>query len=108
MKINHLSKMTKGWFVGNFVPCSYRTHEFEVAVKHYRSGDCEEWHYHKIATEITVVVSGEVEMNSTRFRAGDIIILEPMEGTNFEAITDTITVVVKTRSVKDDKYSKES
>ena len=36
---------------------------------------------------------------------GDIILLEPNEGTSFEALTDVKTVVVKTPSVLNDKYT---
>jgi len=38
------------------------------------------------------------------WRAGDIIIIEPGEATDFEAVTDSINVVVKFPSVAGDKY----
>ena len=50
MKISKLSKMKKGWFVGDFNPTLIKTQSAEVAVKHYKKGDSEECHYHKIAT----------------------------------------------------------
>ncbi len=104
MKIAHLEKMTKGWFVGNFQPSLLQTDAVEVAVKHYKAGDYEEWHHHKVATEITVVVSGEVEMAGRRYSAGDIIIMEPGDATDFRAITDATNTVVKIPGAKDDKY----
>jgi quercetin dioxygenase-like cupin family protein len=36
--------------------------------------------------------------------AGDIIVIDPNESTAFEALEDTLTVVVKTPSVAGDKY----
>ena len=104
MKIHKLKDMFRGWIVGNFEPSLYKTDAVEVAVKEYKSGDKEPLHYHKIATEITVVVSGMVLMNGTLYNSGDIITIEPGESTNFEALTDAVTTVVKVPCVKDDKY----
>lgn len=107
MRSDKLENMFKGWFVGNFTPTLYQTNDVEVAVKTYSAGTKEEWHYHKIATELTVIISGEVEMCDRRFGSGDIIVMEPGEGTNFAAITDVTTVVVKVPGANNDKYLKE-
>ena len=96
--------MTKGWFVGNFEPSLYKTDNVEVAVKHYNAGSIEPWHYHKVATEITVIVSGRVKMCGEEYRAGDIVIIEPETETDFEVIEDTITTVVKLPGASNDKY----
>lgn len=77
MKVSRLDEMSKGWFVGSFFPSVLSTESVEVAVKKYLAGSKEEWHYHKIAAEITVIVSGEVKMNGKRFIEGDIIMLQP-------------------------------
>lgn len=104
MKVAKLDEMTKGWFVGNFDPTLYRTNDVEVAVKSYRAGVTEEMHYHKIATEITVIISGQVKMNGTVYGAGDIIVMEPGEATDFEALTDVVNTVVKIPGANKDKY----
>lgn len=96
--------MVKGWFVGNFNPTAYATENCEVAVKHYKAGDKEGEHYHKIATEITMILSGRVIMAGKEWGPGDIIVLEPGEITDFEALTDSINVVVKTPGATNDKY----
>lgn len=105
--MNHarLEEMVKGWFVGGFSPTAYQTQACEVAVKHYKAGDNESAHYHKIATEITLVVSGRVRMVGKEWGPGDIIVLTPGEATAFEALTDAVNVVVKTPGVLNDKYS---
>lgn len=107
MKIERLEGMTKGWFVGNFMPTLYRTDEVEVAVKQYHAGDNEGRHSHRIATEITVIVSGEAEMSGQRLTAGDIVLLEPGDSSDFRALSDVITTVVKLPCVAGDKYEEE-
>jgi quercetin dioxygenase-like cupin family protein len=105
MKTAKINDMVKGWFIGNFEPTLRKTNDVEVAVKSYRTGDYDERHYHKIATEYTVIVSGRVKMNGTEYRAGDIIVIEPGEATDFEALEDgTTNVVVKMPGANNDKY----
>ncbi len=104
MKHDRLHDMTKGWFVGPFTPTVHATDACEVAVKHYKAGDREGMHHHKIATEITVVQQGQVRMFGGTWIAGDIIVLEPGEATDFEALTDAVCVVVKTPGAINDKY----
>lgn len=104
MKVFHLRDMIKGWFVGNFKPSIFLTQDVEVAVKKYKAGDYEPAHYHKIATEITVITDGEVMMNGVKYSSGNIILIEPNQATDFLAITDVVTTVVKLPGAKDDKY----
>ena len=105
MKMAKLEDMVKGWFVGNFEPTLLKTNDVEVAVKSYKKGDYEDRHYHKIATEITVIVSGRVKMNGVEYTKGDIVVIEPMESTDFEALEDnTQNVVVKYPGANNDKY----
>ena len=104
--MNHyrLEDMIKGWFVGDFVPTTFSTKDCEVAVKHYNAGDYEELHHHKIATEITLILSGQVRMMERTWEEGDIIVLEPGTATDFEALTDAVNVVVKVPGTLEDKY----
>ena len=104
MKNYKLDNMKKGWFVGNFNPTIIKTDDVEVAVKEYKTGDKENAHYHKIATELTVIVSGRVKMFDREWEKGDIIVVEPNDVTSFEALEDTVNVVVKYPGANDDKY----
>jgi len=104
MRTVRLEDMTKGWFVGDFSPTLHPTRDVEVAVKHYKAGDAEGAHFHKIAREFTVVVSGTVKLNGKTFGAGDIIVIEPGETASFEAVTDAVTTVVKIPGAPNDKY----
>jgi quercetin dioxygenase-like cupin family protein len=99
-----LDDMTRGWFVGKFAPTALNTDAAEVAVKSYRAGEYEASHHHKIATEITLILSGEVEMNQIKHSGGDILVIAPGESTDFRALTDVVTVVVKVPGASDDKY----
>lgn len=104
MKIAKLDDMIKGWFVGNFEPTLLKTNDVEVAVKEYKKGDKEDKHYHKLATEITVIISGRVKMNGIEYTKGDIIVMEPYDSTDFEALEDSVNAVVKYPGANDDKY----
>ena len=104
MKHHRLNEMIKGWFVGNFNPTAFAADSVEVGVKLYKAGDRESAHYHKVATELTVIVSGRVRMFDREWTANDIITVEPGEPTAFEALEDTVTVVVKLPCVAGDKY----
>ena len=104
MTVTKLDDMVKGWFVGSFEPSLIKTNDVEVAVKAYKKGDYEDNHYHKIATEITVVISGKVKMNNIIYSKGEIITIEPNEYTDFEALEDTVCTVVKYPGALNDKY----
>ena len=104
MELYTLNAMTKGWFVGSFVPSVRSTMEFEVACKRYQKGEREDLHIHKVATEITLIVSGTVRMMGKIFKKDDIIVLKPGEACDFRALTDATTVVVKYPSIAGDKY----
>lgn len=104
MTTHHLSEMKGGWFIGDFTPTLLRTGAVEVAVKTYAAGAYEPAHVHRVATEFTVINSGRVEMNGTAYAAGAIIVLAPGDATDFRALTDCQTTVVKIPGAKDDKY----
>ena len=104
MKVFNLGDMTKGWFIGNFTPTVLATNQVEVAIKRYKAGEYELAHHHKIATEITVITDGEVKMNGVVYRTGAILVIEPNTRTDFLALTDVTTTVVKCPGANDDKY----
>ncbi|WP_343707626.1 hypothetical protein [Flavobacterium sp.] len=107
MEKYNLDDMFKGWFIGNFEPSLYVTNDVEVGVKKYKKGEFENSHFHKIATEFTVIISGIVEMNGTQYTNNDIIKIVPGVSTNFKALTDVITVVVKLPGANNDKYEQD-
>lgn len=104
MKVFKLTDMKGGWLVGNFDPVCLPLQACEVACKRYSAGDAETKHVHRVATELTLIAVGRVLMNGKEYAADDIIVLEPGEPTDFKALEDTVTVVVKIPSVIGDKY----
>jgi quercetin dioxygenase-like cupin family protein len=104
MKKENLRNFIGGWFIGNFEPSLLKTNDVEVAVKHYKPGDYDNKHYHKIGTEYTVIVKGRVEMSGIEYAEGDILTISPNESTDFRALTETTTVVVKIPGASNDKY----
>jgi hypothetical protein len=104
MIVRSLNDMVGGWMVGDFEPTCVKTSACEVACKHYEAGATEAAHVHRIAVEVTLIASGRVTMNGRTFSTGDIIVLEPGDLTDFRALENTTTVVVKMPSVAGDKY----
>ncbi|HEY9702652.1 MAG TPA: hypothetical protein V6C58_09410 [Allocoleopsis sp.] len=104
MKITKISEMKGGWFAGDFTPTLFSTKEFEAGVKSYKRGEYDKKHYHKIATEITVIISGKAMMMNNLVTAGDVITISPNEVSDFLPLEDTSLAVIKIPSVKGDKY----
>jgi quercetin dioxygenase-like cupin family protein len=106
--IHRLDDMVRGWFVGDFEPTVHRSAEVEVAIKAYSAGETEGRHVHRIATELTAVVSGSVRMDGTDLHAGDIVEIAPGQPSDFLALTDAVVVAVKLPAVAGDKYPVEN
>lgn len=104
MIIKKMSDMVRGWFIGDFVPCAYSTKDFEVGIHHHTKGQVCKEHYHKISTEINVLLKGKMSMNGIHINEGDIFIIEPNESTVPEFYEDCIVICVKTPSAIGDKY----
>ena len=104
MKKYNLDSFTRGWIVGDFEPNILKTKDFEFMVHYYKSGESEAKHEHRIADEITVIVYGTFLMNGEKLSKGDVVHLIPGTAADFECLTDGATAVIKTPSVKGDKY----
>jgi len=100
----NLEEFTKGWLVGDFEPALFKTKDIEVGIKYYKAGDKEEKHYHKVATEYSIVLYGSVRMLDQIFKQGQIVTVLPNVENKFECLEDACIVVIKTPSVIGDKY----
>lgn len=103
MRRNTLNDFIGGWFIGSFTPTLFRTDQFEVAVKRYAAGDREANHHQRIATEVTVVVSGRCRLGPWILEPNDVVTIEPLEAADFEALDDVVLIAVKYPSLPDDK-----
>jgi len=81
-----------------------KTPYVEVSIKIHPKG--EQWpkHYHKIATEYNVIISGEMILQDTALREGDVFVLKPYEIADPEFLEDTKIVCVKIPGAKNDKF----
>jgi len=103
MQINRIEEFVKGWFVGNFSPVILHSNDYEVAVKWFKAGETEPLHKQLVATEITVVIEGEIILGGKKFIKGDVVTIPPGESAAFESVTDSALVCVKNPSLPNDK-----
>lgn len=96
--------MKGGWFIGDFEPTAFRTNKFEVALVKHTQGQKWETHYHKVATEINLLISGKIQINDEVFVSGDIFVISPNEVAAPQFLEDSEVIVIKTPSDVNDKY----
>jgi len=96
--------MYRGWFIGDFEPSVLRTEDFEVGVVKHKKG--EEWkaHLHKRSTEYNLLLDGEMTIQKTKIKAGDIFIIEKKEIADPVFEKDCRVLVVRVPSLPKDKY----
>lgn len=103
MKLAKLSEFTNGWFLGNFNPSLFKNEDFEVCVKNFKKGDVEAAHFQRVATEVTVVLSGSVRMGHHILQVDDILTIYRDEVCDFEALSDCKVLGIKFPSLPEDK-----
>ena len=107
MIIKKIKNMKKGWFIGNFKPTVLKTKKFEVALHEHRAGRLKKSHdhFHKIATEYNVLVSGKMMIGNKIINKGDIFIIKPYEvSKDVVFLKKTSLICVKVPSIPTDKY----
>jgi quercetin dioxygenase-like cupin family protein len=105
MKLDHINNMIGGWFIGDFEPSVLKTTDFEVCYKFHPKGEKWPIHYHKVATEINYLIRGSMTIGDVVLKAGDIFTILPFEIADPVFLEDCELIVVKTPSIKDDKFS---
>jgi hypothetical protein len=103
MKVSRIEDTFKGWFIGDFPKAAFQSKDFEVSWRIHPAG--EEWdlHYQEKATEINLLISGNMVLNNVELKSGDVFILYPYEVTDVKFISDCSVVCVKTPSLPNDK-----
>lgn len=104
MVLYRLEDMKGGWFVGDFLPTSFRTAACEVCYKKHAKGEKWDRHYHAVATEINLLVKGRMRIQDTELKEGVVFVILPNEVADPEFLEDCEVVIVKVPSVKNDKY----
>jgi len=94
----------RGWYIGDFPEAVVKTKDFEVCYQTNSQDYDVRPHYHKVITEIQLVVRGCLIVNGEEFRAGDICVIEPGDEYHSHYLEPTDVVAVKFPSRPDDKY----
>jgi mannose-6-phosphate isomerase-like protein (cupin superfamily) len=82
----------------------FKSEKAEVCYKIHEAGEFIQPHYHKVATEINVLLEGEMEVNGEKILPNDIFLLEPNEIVYATPIKTSKLIVVKIPSIVGDKY----
>ena len=104
MKKANLKDMQRGWFIGDFDPAVLKTKAFEVGVLTHKKDERWPLHYHSIATEYNVMLSGSMSICGERIEAGTIFTIDTGEIAEPIFHEDCTILCVKVPSIKGDKY----
>lgn len=104
MKIHKIEDFKRGWLIGNFDPSIFKTKDFEVGLLKHNKGEVWPKHYHAIATEYNLLVSGSMIIKKTTIMPGDIFIIDPNEVADPVFLEDCTVLCIKVPSVPGDKY----
>ena len=104
MQIYNINDMRGGWFVGDFEPSVFKNPFFEVAHHQHKKGDPHQRHTHKVTTELTYIIEGEVMVSGKHLKGGDMWTYGKNEISDVECLTDVSLVVVRWPSIPSDKY----
>ncbi len=98
-----LNEYKNGWLLGNFSPAVVHTKDFEICIKTFKIGEGEASHFQLVATEVTVVLTGQVRMGEIVLAEDEILVVEPGEVVDLEALTDCKVLGIKFPSLPEDK-----
>lgn len=104
METYRIEDFYRGWFIGNFNPSIHKTDQFEIGLLSHKKDEVWPSHYHKIATEFNLLVSGVMTLNDVQIKPGDIFVISPGEVADPKFLEDCKILVVKTPSIPGDKY----
>ena len=104
MKKFRIENMTRGWFIGNFLPRAFKAEDFEVGLLTHKKGEHWAKHYHAVSTEINLLISGSMNILGEEIKEGDIFVIEPYEIADPVFLEDCLLVCVKVPSIPGDKY----
>lgn len=104
MKKASINDMHRGWLIGDFEPAVLKTKQFEVGILNHRKDEKWPKHYHEIATEYNVLLSGSMTICGEKITPGTIFTLEPGEVADPVFHEDCQVLCVKVPSVIGDKH----
>lgn len=102
MYLGNLEDFKRGWICGDFEPSLYKNPNVEVGIQTYKAKELHDLHYHEYTVEINTVLSGECKFmykygpkKTILLKEDDILVIDPKEIVQFQAITDCKILCVK-------------
>lgn len=94
----------RGWLIGNFIPSIEKTIDYEVGYLQHSKSSFWNFHFHKISTEINILVKGKMIINNIIYEKDDIFIINNNVISCPIFIDDCELICIKIPSVPNDKY----
>jgi quercetin dioxygenase-like cupin family protein len=104
MIIKKITDYFRGWVIGEFEPNIFRTKDFEIGILKHKKDENWPAHYHKIATEYNILISGSMWVCGEELISGDIFLIQPNEIAEPKFHEDCVIICIKIPSVPGDKY----
>ena len=104
MKYGKLETFNNGSVVGNFKNCLFNSKDNDIGILHPKEGEVSDGHFHKKHTEYNIILDGIAVVDGETLHKGDIFIYEPYDKSNVRFLSDTILIVIKNPSTKNDKH----
>jgi len=104
MRFDNLKNYERNWVVGNFEPSLFKTESVDIGILYCKKNESGDLHYHLNHTEYNIIIDGCVNINNILLNKGDIFIYEPKDKSDLFFVEDTILLVIKNPSTKNDKH----
>lgn len=104
MIFDNIKNMKNGWFVGDFDPSVFKNPFFEVAHQFHKKGNGEDFHCHKVTTEINYILKGNLLVSGKVLSDGDIFVYEAGEISDVVFLEDSDLIIVRYPSIPSDKH----
>jgi NDP-sugar pyrophosphorylase family protein len=104
-KTYKLKNFVRGWFVGNFEPSIIKTSDYEIAIIHHKKDEQWDYHYHKLADEINILLKGSMLINNRRVNEKHLFMIPSKQLTCPIFLEDCYVLCIKVPSAPGDKYS---
>ena len=100
----NLCDYTRGWLIGNFIPSIEKNMDYEVGYLRHTKNSFWSYHYHKVATEINILVKGKMIINNITYEQNDIFIINKNVISCPIFLDDCEIICIKNPSIPGDKY----
>lgn len=100
----NIKDFKNGWIVGDFQPSLFISKHLDIGVLYLKKGQVGDGHFHKKHIEYNIIINGKAKINDKILNNGDIFIYDKLQKSNVEYLEDTILLVIKNPSTKNDKY----